>query len=215
MEVLVYALLLSALLTAPPTENPECVKYFHSACSEALGKWLPLFVRSNDFWDAATHVSRRDGFVYLGYRPRSDDFLGFQGPRDGTFFVYGNAGPPKGNVVYDYAHHIAFYKQGCCSWTDVVAAYSPPPPKRVVNRDLTALHTVRGIHLGMSPQQVQRVYGQARFTRVPGYPNVYVLAYTTWPPSKTVTIVHMPCGQFENFFFKHGRLIMIQLGNGC
>jgi hypothetical protein len=211
MHALIFALLAAAL----PTNPPVCVQYYHSACSEALGEWLPTFANAGKFWNDARHITRRDGFSYGGQRPASPAFEGMEGAKGGTFFVYGNAGPPKGEVIYDYAHHIAFYDQGCCSWHDVVAAYAPPPPKRVVNRDLTQLHTNRGVHLGMSPKQVEEIYGKATMRKVGGYDGVFVLPYTTWPPLAQVKTVHSPCGQFENFFFKKNRLILIQIGNGC
>ncbi len=200
---------------ALPTNPPDCVKYYHAACSEALGAWLPTFALSNAFWDDATRVSKRDAFAYKDVRPTSSDLLGMSGPSDGTFFTYGNAGPPKGHVVYDYAHGITFYDQGCCGWRDVVEAYAAPPPKRVVNRDLRALKTLRGIALGMSAQEVRRTYGPASLKRVSAKDGVSVLSYTTWPPRRQVTIVKSPCGQFQNFYFKHDRLVLIQLGNGC
>jgi hypothetical protein len=206
-----------ALLTALPTNSPECVRLYRTACSEALGKWLPTFALANDFWsrNSATHITRSDGFSYEGQRAPTPGAEGLEGAKDGTFFVYGNAGPPKGQVVYDYAHHVAFYDQGCCSWHDSVAAYAPPPPKRVVNRDLTQLHTVRGVRLGMSPEQVQRIYGKATLRNVRGYNGVDVLPYTTFPPRDQANAIYTPCGQFENFFFQNDRLVLIQIGNWC
>jgi hypothetical protein len=86
----------------------------------------------------------------------------------------------------------------------------------VVDHDLSALHTVRGIRLGMSPGGVTLRYGANTLRRVPRAKDVYVLAYTTWPPKSQVTgIVRSPCGQFQNFYFRNDRLVLIQLGNGC
>jgi len=213
------ALALSLASPAPARERKafDCARFFHNACSEALGAWLPSYARSNDAWQrrAATHISRRDRFVYEGERPKTPQLFGFQGPEDGTFFVYGNAGPPRGHVVYDYAHRLTFYDQGCCSWHDVVAAADvPSPPKGVVARNLISLHTIRGIRLGQTPSQVMHIYGKSALLAVPGYSKVRMLAYTTWPPARTLTTIHT-CGQFENFFFHRDRLMLIQLGNGC
>lgn len=62
---------------------------------------------------------------------------------------------PKGHAVYDYAGRIASYEQGCCAWQEAVAAAdTPPPPKRVVARDLSGRRTVRGIRLGMAQAAV-------------------------------------------------------------
>ena len=203
--------------TAVWSESADCRKYYGKACSEAIGEWLPTF-RFNDaaYWDRATHVKERDGFIYEHEKPLVPDALGFQGPDDGTFFVYGTAGPPKGHAVYDYNHHIAFYEQGCCSGQEVVAASGvPAPPKRLVARDLSSLRTVRGIHLGVSVTDVIRIYGRAKALPIPSHPGVSLLAYTTWPPRNRVKTVQLPCGQFENFWFRGGRLILIQLENGC
>jgi hypothetical protein len=209
------ALLLTVALATPlPTNPPDCVKYFHDACSQALGEWLPDFAYSNDFWDEAKRIAQRDGFSYEKEQPPSPNLLGYMGPADGTFFSYGEAGPPRGHVVYDYQHHIAFYDQGCCSWHDAVAGYASPPPKPVVNRDLTALKTVRGIRLGMSPGEVEAIYGASPLRVVPKSPRVFVLAYTTWPPRNKLPLMYK-CGQFQNFYFRHNRLVMIQFGNGC
>jgi hypothetical protein len=178
--------------------------------------WLPGIAFDSAFRNLATRIAERDAFVYEGTPQRRDaPPFDFQGPYDGTFFLYGDAGPPKGRVVYDYAHHIAFYEQGCCSWQEIAAGYASPPPKTVANRDLTNLVTVRGIRLGMSTEAVERVYGRAKLVPVPKRIRTYVLPYTTWPPKQQVTVVRMPCGQFQNFYFRDNRLILIQIGNGC
>jgi len=205
-----------------PTDNPHCVKLYHGACNEALGAWLPGFGDAAEAWrhGHATTIQQRDGFVYENEKPASPRFLGFQGPDDGTFFVYGNAGPPKGHVVYDALHRVAFYQQGCCSWNEVVAASNTShPPLLVVARDLSGLHTVRGIHLGMRPAEVTRIYGASSLLTVPGRAGVTMLAYTTWKPLASGQSVGEAfggtCGQFENLYFRADRLILIQLGNGC
>jgi hypothetical protein len=202
--------------TPVPTENPVCLNSFHAACSEAIGAWLPVVSFSSDPLLAghAKRLSARDGFVYENEKPSAPEFLGYQGPDDGTFFAYGDAGPPKGRVVYDYRHHVAFYEQGCCSWHDVVAAEASPPPKRVVSRDLTALRAVRGISLGMTIAAVTAIDGAARPYTVPQLVDMQVLSYTTCLQASSVN-VPLPYGQNDNFFFLNGRLVLIQFGNGC
>ncbi len=220
--ILALCTLLAAAFTygsAPspmPTVYSDCPKYYDGACSEAIGRWLPTFGIASDRWAQAKRVHQRDGFIYENERPRVPDALGFQGPDDGSFFVYGNAGPPKGHVVYDPKHHVAFYQQGCCSWDDVVAASDvSSPPKHLVSRDLSGLRTVRGIRLGMRPSDVIRIYGSSNLLSVARHDGVSLLAYTTWPPKRSLKSVEEPCGQFENFFFRHDHLVLIQLGNGC
>jgi len=194
----------------------QCRPYFHDACSEAMGRWLPSFGASSVWWDRATRIDKRDGFIYGNERPSSPSFLGMQGPDDGSRFVYGTAGPPRGRAVYDRTHRIAFYQQGCCGWSDVVAAAdAPAPPKLLLSRDLRNLSTVRGVRLGQTEAEVMATYGKSTPQPVPGHLGVSVLPYTTWPPRKSVTYVHTPCGQFQNFFFRNDRLVLIQLGNGC
>jgi hypothetical protein len=142
--------------------------------------------------------------------------LGFQGPDDGTPFVYGAAGPTRGHVVYDPAHRIAFFEQGCCSASEVVAAADVvPPPKHVVTNDLSGLSTVRGIRLGETPTAVMQIYGKSKMLTVTGHAGLQMLAYTTWKPFKSVSTVASPCGQFQNFVFRQERLIYIRFGNGC
>ncbi|MDQ2865967.1 MAG: hypothetical protein M3R51_07045 [Candidatus Eremiobacteraeota bacterium] len=202
---------------AHSTSNPKCTRYFHNACSEAMGAWLPTLGYPGTWWERglAAHITRRDGFLYEGERPTAAQFLGYQGPKDGTFFVYGNAGPPKGHAVYDPVHRIAFYQQGCCSWNDVVAATNvTAPPKPVVKRDLHDLVTVRGIRLGQTMPEVMRIYGKSTPIPISAHLDVHVLPYTTWRPIQTLHSIDS-CGQFQNFFFRKNRLIMIQLGNGC
>jgi hypothetical protein len=120
--------------------------------------------------------------------------------------------------VYDPVHRIVFYGEGCCSWSDLVAAADVRPPRhRIVERDLRALQTLRGVRLGMSPMQVMSVYGRAKLLAVVGHPRVRMLAYTTWPPVASAIQGAGPlqCGQFQTFYFRHQRLVLIQLGNGC
>jgi len=194
----------------------DCRTYFGNACSEAMGAWLPRQSDASWLVPHAQDSGRRDDFIYEHERT-PEGVLGFRGADDGTFFVYGNAGPPKGHAVYDYAQHIAFYDEGCCAWQEAVAAADAAlPPKRVVARDLRMLHTVRGIRLGMSEAAVMRIYGRAPRRGIIGQVDSIKLAYTVaytapgganGPPNT--------CGQWENFVFRSGRLTWIQLVNAC
>ena len=214
LVTLILALVTNALAVvtpkAAPTNSPDCVKFYHQACSEAIGKWLPEMGRWYD--SKSTPVPFTDAFVYEGRKPKwtSAPYAGWASviPRDGTFFVYGNAGPPKGVLVYDYSRQIAFYEQGCCAWHEVVAAAGvSPPPKRVVSRNLSSLHTVRGVALGQTVGDVLRRYGRAPVVVARRRPLIERLSYE-----------HMfdkNCGQNENFVFKNNRLIYIALLNSC
>ena len=208
-------LLLAAALANPlPTNYPDCAKYFHDACSEALAAWLPTYALRPDSRDRASRTSEQDDFVYEGKSLRSDYPIELQGPRDGTFLVYGSAGPPRGRVVYDSVHHVAFYSVGCCAWREYALGYvASPPPKVVANRDLTGVRTVRGIRLDMSPAQVEAIYGASTLRTVAKAPHVFALSYKTG--LKMAATIHAPCEQNVDFFFRAERLILISLGDGC
>ena len=215
---LVFAVAVSIAASTPkalPTENPACPQYYHQACSEAIGKWLPEMGDwyGFEFLDLkAKRVAFTDGFVYERHKPKwnSAPYAGWAPvrPQDGTFFVYGNAGPPKGSLVYDYAHNTAFYEQGCCAWSEVVAAAGVTrPPKRVVSRDLSSLHTLRGVALGQSVREVLHLYGRAPVAIARRHPAIQRLTY--------LHNFDKSCGQSQNFIFKNGRLIYIALINSC
>jgi hypothetical protein len=197
-----FGLLLVVALASPlPTNNPICEQYFKSACSEAVGQWLPQFATPDTYWDGATHITQRDNIE--------------QNKVNGTLVVF-TISLQKAHVVYDTSHRIALYETGCCSWNEIVLAYqSTLPPKPLANRDLSAVKTARGIRLGMTSADVVRIYGATKPQFVKGEGRVSVLAYTTWPPRNKLSNTHSECGQFQNFYFRSGRLIMIQLGNGC
>jgi hypothetical protein len=212
LAALGLAVLVQSRPTPLPTNNPGCIQYYGAACSEALGQWLPgaAFGGFTPWREGKTaKVAFLDSFVYSGkgHVPAHLRFGTRPEPADGTFFVYGDAGPPKGNVVYDYRRHIAFYFQGCCSWQSTIAANAAPPPKRVANRDLSTLHTQHGIALGDSVENVLRIYGPAQLSGIPGHPALKMLSY--------VHMVNNMCGQFDNFAFRNNRLISIELLTGC
>jgi len=197
--------------------HQECLQlYSTDACDQRRVGWLTTFGHAAQWWGQATWISTRDGFIY-GDAPLDKRRLGFDGPDDGTFFVEESpGGPPKGRVVYDDMHRIVLYDVGCCSWHDVIAARDVSrPPSNVVHRNLVDLKTVRGVQLGMSPARVLRIYGPATKLQVPHHADLVVLAYTTWPPARSLRNIPDPCGQFENFVFRKDVLIYIQFGNGC
>jgi hypothetical protein len=190
--------------------DAQCRPYFHDACSEAMGHWLPGGLGSIWGWKGATRVARRDEFQYE-HQPQSQAPLDVKGPYDGTFFVFGNAGPPRGHAVYDYSHHIAFYDVGCCSWQAATEiADAPLPPKHLVHRDLLALSTERGVRLRQTEREVMSIYGKATFSAEPRHPDVRVLSYATEFPFETSR-----CEQTQTFLFREHRLIEIQLTSAC
>jgi hypothetical protein len=214
MGVLLPLLLL--FLTAPsPTPTPmstaaiesECRTYYKTAvCSEELGAWLPTYGSS---FDASNANRARRGVPF-------ETFVFVQNgkvhkePDNGTFFVYGSAGPPKGDIYYDPTNRVAFYSQGCCAWREVVlAAASSPPPVTVRHVNLSGVRTKRGAMLGMTPNEIMQQYGHTTLFDVAGHPGVQMLSYTT----RRVKAEN--CGNDENFAFRRGRLISIQLGWAC
>jgi len=135
--------------------------------------------------------------------------------KSGTAFVYGSAGPIKGNVIYDRAHGIVFYDKGCCAWRGfALTAGVRPPPSPVSNANLAGVRTKRGILLGMTMAQVQKVYGAARSHETKGMPGVQTLSYTTMKGTPTDSKGDA-CGQFQSFSFRQDRLVSIELLVGC
>jgi len=225
LKAIVSASLAAALLgAATPTPDPyrvpsDCARYFpKNVCQGGpyIGRWLPRFGVA---WQVeregqATRTSVHDYFVY-GPPPKSPLGLFAGGPNDGTYFTYGMAGPPKGHVIYDRRHKIAFYHEGCCSWGSTVAASGvEPPPKYVADRDLSSLHTKYGIRLGDSPAQVKRVYGGATLWDVVGHPGFRRLVYTA-PLPPVLPSTYTGCGMTYQFVFNGGSLIFIELLGGC
>jgi len=190
---------LSPSAVRPPS---DCKKYYHNVCNNwKIGEWLPTPIEGFEPWrqDLTTSVAFTDAFLYRGKH---------NSPDDGTHFVYGNAGPPKGTVVYDYARGIVFFSQGCCAWhSTVLAADIGTPPVPVVNRSLHDVRTVRGIAIGDTIARVESIYGKARLEHAQRAAQLQMLFYYHG-------FAH-GCGQSQDFGFLHGRLVYIELLNGC
>jgi hypothetical protein len=228
IKLIVGATLAMVLLAATPLPTPtldqysvfsDCDKYFpHYACQIGpdIGRWLPRFGYA---WDLAREehaprITLHDYFIY-GPRPKKVYPLATGWASGGSFFTYGNAGPPRGHVIYDRRHKIAFYNEGCCSWHTTVAAIGiAPPPKRVVDRDLSALHTKYGVRLGDSPARIKSIYGRGTLWSIPGHPGFQRLLYSA-PLPPPPPPMHNACGLTYQFIFKHGRLIYIEMLGGC
>ena len=72
---------------------------------------------------------------------------------------------------------------------------------------------MRGVALGMTQAQVERIYGTTRPYEAKGRPVVTTLSYTTMK-----TKFAEPggaCGQFQSFSFRQDRLISIELYVAC
>ncbi len=116
----VLALLLAAALASPlPSNPPICAQYFPTTCSQAVGEWLPQFAYPSDFWDGATHVTQRDSFG--------------ETTSNGTLVVF-TIEMQRAHVIYDTARHIVFFVTGCCSWGEVVLAYTTWPPRNKLSK---------------------------------------------------------------------------------
>ena len=211
----VMALLATAVTRAAPPATPpdsvveaECRHYFkHVVCSEALGRWLPHLPAGAD----ASHKTPTTVFDGFGRAPGVTQRAFRAAAPAGTRFVHGNAGPPRGTVVYDRRHGIAFYGQGCCSYFETVLASDVgPPPLAVANRTLAGIRTDSGIRLGDSPARVMGIYGSTTPARVTLHPELRVLSYENAHPGKRGA-----CVQQQTFAFRGGRLVFINLMNGC
>jgi hypothetical protein len=168
--------------------------------NEALGAWLPV---NESLFEPWRRHHAADG--PLGWNEM------FTVPASATNFWYGQAGPPKVNLVYDPRRRVALYEQGCCAWQEtVLAEVSKPPPSPVRRANLRAMRTPRGIGLGVSPDAVRRAYGPAVLYRSTMKPELRVLSYYRNQHTKG-----SDCGWYENFVFRANRLIEIQAGHGC
>lgn len=120
--------------------------------------------------------------------------------------------PAKRPILYDPAHRIVLYYEGCCAYqmTVLAAVAGPPPTTTIPFAPLGAVRTARGIGLGATPAAVREQYGPARLHRSTTAPALRVLSY--------FRDRHVPgasCGWFENFVFRAGRLAEIQAGYAC
>jgi hypothetical protein len=197
--MVVHYTTLSESAARPPS---YCKTYYHSACNNwKIGAWLPAPIEGFEPWrkGVASHIAFTDHFV-SGGEPASPD--------DGTFFVYGSAGPPKGSVLYDDADSIAFYSQGCCAWHSIVlAAGLRRPPVHVQQRSLRNVRTARGIALGQTMDRVESVYGKTAVQTIAHNASLRMLSY--------YHSFGNTCGQFQNFGFVQNRLVYIELLSGC
>jgi hypothetical protein len=192
---------------------PDCATYFHDACSPAIGAWLPR-LPSTPGWAFDTKAAPTSVEDEIrdpaGRGPRTFGHL--HAVVDGTGFVYGMAGPPRGSLVYDPVARIAFYDEGCCAWHDVVVASDvSPPPKHVVARSLVAIRTKRGIALGAEPSAVRAVFGAAALSPVPNRADERLLVYRKPlgnPRDST-------CDESYAFLFRRERLVLIDYGAAC
>lgn len=190
----------------------------------ALGAWLADLNTGFDAWSKgqAAVTNHYDSFVcgiasVPSEEKQSFYYAGSACPliKNGTSFVYGPAGPVKGSVVYDRAHRIVLYDKGCCAERGFALTENVgQPPRPVTNADLSRVHTLRGVSLGMTQAQVERIYGSARSHATKGRPGVATLSYTTMRTKPTEPGGNT-CGQFQSFFFRRDRLISIELLAGC
>jgi len=178
-------------------------------CSEALGRWLPRLDDRGVEPIVSVPTRVLDSFRNTPGATEAS-FAAYTPP--GTRFVHGDAGPPRGTVVYDPVHRIAMYGEGCCSYYRVVlAAGVPPPPVRVATRDLRAVRTDLGIGLGASFAAVERIYGTASLQRLPAHPGLGFVVYENEAPRKPPG----PCVQDATFGLRNDRVTFIELYNGC
>jgi hypothetical protein len=72
---------------------------------------------------------------------------------------------------------------------------------------------MRGVALGMTQAQVERIYGTTRPYEAKGRPVVTTLSYTTMKTKFAEP--GAACGQFQSFSFRQDRLISIELYVAC
>lgn len=195
------------------------------AATEALGTWLPNVAPNFSPWgnQKTTYGVAFDAFRCPGTAPavttKAQDFdfpIGTcRALQTGTTLFYGSGEPQQGKVLYDAANHIALYYVGCCAArTYVLASGVVPPPSSVVDADLSAVKTSRGITLGASTDDVIRVYGKAiPYTVGSGASTVPLVSYATFKADP----VHSDggCGQYVSFAFKQKKVNLIQIYAGC
>lgn len=184
--------------------------FFGSACSEPMGRWLPQIPNARELRVAPTTVA--DEIVDPAGRGELE-FMEQRGVYQGTLFVYGKAGPPKGHAVYDPLHRIAYYDEGCCSWHHVVIASNVlPPPKKIATRSLTRLKTKRGVELGVEATLIRSIYGPATQRVVAKAPDQSTLSYTR---AINHPAPYSPCEARTTFLFARNRLIGMDFTYSC
>jgi hypothetical protein len=212
---------LVATFTAGATSDPA--KTYGAAWSPALGTWLPNvdsgfmpFSRGQ-----AAYTNGADYFVCDNARPIILDKNSFQYAGRGcpqlkkaTAYAYGTGEPITGHILYDRTHSIALFDAGCCAWRGfVLTSTTSAPPKTLANMPLQTVHTMRGASLGMTQAQIVGIYGQSKPHTDNANPGANILSYATI--KKADWNGGAGCGQFQNFAFKKGRLVSIQLIAGC
>jgi hypothetical protein len=208
-----------ALLAMAFTANP-----YAPGASSPLANWLPRigtgFEPSNRKQAA---WSRKYDYFRCGSAPVATAtpfsnfayaIIGCGALAQGSSLVYGDTEPIKGRVLYDSAHRIVLYQEGCCAWRNTVLAWGiGMPPNPVKSADLSKVRTQRGITLGMTASQLTSIYGDAKPHPVAGVAGVTMLSYTTMHGNPSAA--ENACGQFQNFAFRDGRLYYIELLAGC
>ena len=151
-------------------------------------------------------VSFVDAFSSIG-DPRTFDRLDASLSKHGTAFEAGPAGPERFWVAYDPAHRLLRYHHGCCSYSEeILMANVGPPPSAVARYDLSKVVTQRGLQIGDSPAEAERVFGKAKST-VAGRDG-----YSGFFYSHTIL---RTCVQDSTLVFLRNRLVAISLWNGC
>lgn len=188
-----------------------------------LGAWLPDPDTGFTAWSKGqTSVTKEYDYFVCGTAQKPSvgkESFSYAGSacstlKSGTKFEYGPAGPVKGIAAYDPGHRLVLYSKGCCAWRGfALTAGAGAPPIAVAASDLSLVHTMRGVALGMSEAAVERIYGAARPHEAKRPPGATALSYTTMrgTPAKSPDA----CGQYQSFTFKQDRLVSIELLAGC
>jgi hypothetical protein len=196
----------------------------YASQSDGVAKWLPrvghgfdpsgrgqaAWSREYDYFICAkSPVAVATPFANFDYAVRGCGLL-----KTGTYLVYGSTEPIKGRVLYDSAHKLVLYQEGCCAWRNaVLTSVAGSPPKAVQGADLSGVRTARGVTLGMAEAQVAAIYGRAKAHSVPGASDIAMLSYTTMHGNPSSA--ENACGQFQNLAFRNGKLFYIELLAGC
>lgn len=203
-------LALTLAATPPPRAHPHVrvtphvdplYVAFLKRRDDRLAAWLP---RVDDLLEPSKrHLSK------LG--PREDALLPvIQATSPLTRFWYDAPGPPSVWMQYDARHRIVRYTDECCGHEEEVLAEDVGmPPHRVAAADLRDVHTLHGVRLGMTQRQLERLYGPARRHRSTMRTRYDVLSYGHAFPARP------DCGELQNFGFRRGRLVAIQVGRSC